>query len=178
MKRTILLSLFSVFTLLISAQSADHDYYKGLEHCSDLNLSADQVAKIRQLKREVGPKFAAIGKDRTLSGYEKGQKKRELALQHKAEIRKILTQDQINTWEAKHGKMSEGEGIKNIISDSYDAKLDALEDRYDADKKAIEKNRSLSKKERKEQLKSLKGTYKTEKESLKKQRKVSRETGV
>ena len=174
MKKTLLLLLVSIFTFSVYAQDSNESlYYQNIESSKDLGLTADQVARIKKLKKEVGPKFAAIGKDRTLSGYEKGQKKRALAEKHRAEIRAILTENQAQTWEQKYGTSS----VKDIISDSYDAKLDRLEDRYDAEKKAIERNDALSKDERKARIKVLKETYKAEKKALKSQKQAAK-TGI
>ncbi|WP_165045405.1 hypothetical protein [Dysgonomonas sp. ZJ709] len=177
MKKTLLLLVITVFTLSVYAQSAaETNYYNGIESKKDLNLSADQVAKIKKLNREVGPKFAEIGKDRSLSGYEKGQKKRALSLQHKAEIQKILTENQIAVWESKYGKMHNGQGIKDSMTDNIDAKLDALERKYKADEDAIENNKSLSKEERKARKNNLKAAYKGEKQKLKDQKDAVRNT--
>ena len=59
MKKT-LLSVISVFTLSAYSQASDIDsYYKGIESYRDLQLSAEQIAKIKKLKRKVGSKFVA-----------------------------------------------------------------------------------------------------------------------
>ena len=166
MKKTLLLLLIGMFTFSVYAQNPEENlYYENIELSKDLGLTVEQVAKIKKLKKEIGPQFAAIGKDRSLSGYEKGQKKRALALKHRDEIKSILTKAQIDKWEQKYGN-SKG---KNIISETYDISLDNLEDRFEADKKAIEKNNMLSKDEKKARVKELKAIYKAEKKRLKAQ---------
>ncbi|MBK5720694.1 hypothetical protein JGH11_07395 [Dysgonomonas sp. Marseille-P4677] len=175
MRKTLLLLLISVFALCANAQTVDYEnYYKGIESYGDLYLSSDQISKIKELQRSVGPKFAAIGKDRSLSGYEKGQRKRELALKHRAQIRSILNANQINTLEKKYGTIHEGDRIKDVISDSYDDKLDALEKKFEAEEDAIDDNPYLSKAEKKARIKTLKYNYKKEKENLKNQKKATK----
>ncbi|MBB4037154.1 hypothetical protein GGR21_003069 [Dysgonomonas hofstadii] len=168
MKKVLLILLVSTLALFSHAQSTQNEnYYKGIETYRDLQLSSEQIAKIKQLKKEVGPKFEAIGLDRSLSGYEKGQKKRELALKHKQEIESILTKEQIGLWEKKHGQYTSLDNVRKGVSDGYDSKADALEDKYDAEKSAIENNTSLSKDEKKVQKEALKQKYKAEKDKLK-----------
>lgn len=168
MKKTLLLLLIGILSVSAYSQNGDIDnYYKGIESYQDLHLSSEQIAKIKKLKREKGPQFTAIGRDRSLSGYEKGQKKRELAYKYRTEMQAILNADQVKTWENRYGKLSPDHSMKDTISDDFEAKLDALERKYDADKDAIENNRNLSKEEKKAQFKTLKNAYKTEKENLK-----------
>jgi len=168
MKKVLLILLVSILALSSHAQSAQNEnYYKGIESYRDLQLTSEQIAKIKKLKREAGPKFQAIGRDRTLTGYEKGQKKRQLAQELRQEIEGVLTKNQISQWESKHGKYTSLNDVKNNISDSYDQKIDALEDKYDAEISAIENNSSLSKSEKKAQKETLKQRYKAEKNKLK-----------
>lgn len=143
-----------------------------------LNLSAAQITRIKKLNREVGPKFEAIGRDISLSGYEKGQKKKLLALQHKKEIMEILTPEQRQIWEDRYGKISQDEGIRNIIQGEYNNRAKELDDKYESEKKVVEKNMKLSKDEKKDQLKALKYKYKEEKEHLKEECNVAINTGL
>lgn len=176
MKKTLLLLLISTFALCSSAQTISYEnYYKGIESYADLHLSPDQISKIKKLQREIGPRFAAIGKDRSISGYEKGQRKRDLALKHRAEIRAILTDDQMTILERKYGAIHQGDRIKDVISDSYDDRLDALEEKFETEKNAIDDNPYLSKSEKKTRIKELKAHYKVEKERLKKQKNTAKD---
>lgn len=171
MKKILLLLFIHVFTLSVYSQASDiESYYKGVESYRDLQLTSEQIAKIKKLKKEVGPKFEAIGRDRSLSGYQKGQRKRELALKHKQEIENVLTQKQISVWESKHGKYTSLDDIKDKISDSYDSKLDRLEKQYKKDKDLIEDNDRLSKSEKKSRKEALKEKYKADKDRLKKEK--------
>lgn len=103
MRKAILVFVASAFVSFTYAQDANFDVYKRIESDKVLNLSADQIAKIKKLNREVGAKFRAIGKS-NLPGYEKGQRKRALAIEHKAAIRKILMENQVKTWESHYRK--------------------------------------------------------------------------
>lgn len=177
MKKTLLLLFIGIFSFALSGYSQSYDvetYYKGIESYNDLHLTSEQIAKIQKLKREKGPRFAAIGRDRSLSGYEKGRRKRELALKYREEMHAILSEGQRTTWENRYGKFSPDYSMKDTISDDYEARLDALERKYDADKDAIEDNPSLSKEEKKAKEKALKNAYKAEKERLKAQKKVAK----
>lgn len=168
MKKILLTLLVSTFTLISFAQSTqDENYYKGIESYRDLQLTSEQIAKIKKIKREAGPRFQAIVRDRTLTGYEKGQKKRQLSLEIRQEIENVLTKGQVSKWEHKNGKYTSYNNLRNDISDSYDRKLDALESKYDAEKSVIEHNSSLSKDQKKAQKEVLKQKYKAEKNRLK-----------
>ena len=70
MRKAILVFVASAFVSFTYAQDANFDVYKRIESDKVLNLSADQIAKIKKLNREVGAKFRAIGKS-NLPGYEK-----------------------------------------------------------------------------------------------------------
>lgn len=175
MKKILLLLFILASSSATYAQTGDESlYYNNIEVYKDLQLSSGQAAQIKELKREVKKQFQAIGRDRTISGYEKGQRKRALALKHKSDIEKILTKNQINTFEYKYGKMSKNDGLKDIIGDTYEHKLETLEKRYEAEKEAIEDNDNLSKSEKKVRLESLKDTYKSQKESLKREKKSAK----
>lgn len=176
MRKAILILITSACVSFTYAQDVNFDSFKRIESDKVLNLSADQIAKIKQLNREVGPKFRAIGQS-NLSGYEKGQKKRALALEHKAAIRKILTEGQIKTWESHYGSMDSGEGLRGIIRDDYDTRIERLEEKYEKEKDAIE-NSSLSKDAKKSKVKALKNEYKAEKNRLKNERETATNSGV
>ena len=119
MKKVILALVASAFVSFVYAQDVNFDSFKRIESDKVLNLSTDQIAKIKKLNKEVGPKFRAIGRS-NLPGYEKGQKKRALALEHKAAIRAILSENQIKAWETHYGSMNNGEGLRGIMKDDYD----------------------------------------------------------
>lgn len=171
MKKTLLILLVGIVTISASAQTTqDETPYKGIESYRDLNLSTEQINKIKKLKREAGLEFAAIGKDRSLLGYEKGQRKRERAQKLRADIEEVLTKEQRSNWEKKHGEYTSLNDIKDKISDNFEKQSDVLETKYKADVKAVENNLTLSKEEIKAQKKSLKDNYKAEKKSLKEKR--------
>jgi len=168
MRKAILVFIAFACVSFAYAQDADFDAFKRIESDKVLNLSADQIAKIKKLNQEVGPKFRAIGQS-NLPGYEKGQQKRTLALEHKAAIKKILTEDQIKAWESHYGSMDKDEGMRGIINDSYDNRLEQLERTFEKEKEAIE-NSSLSKDAKKSKIKDLKSNYKADKDRLKDER--------
>lgn len=178
MKKVILFLFISIstFTSCAHAQDSKFDSTGKIESDKILNLSSDQVAKIKKLNQEAGAKFREIGQS-NLPGYEKGQQKQALALEHKASIQKILTDSQIKTWEKHYGNMDQNEGLRDIIKDEYDARLENLEKKYEREKKILE-NTSLPKDEKKSKLKALKQNYKIEKDRLKNERDKARTNGV
>ena len=166
--KTFILSI-AFLGICFATQAQKDNQYEGLELDKNLNLTKEQVSEIKNLNQGIGKQFAAIGQDRSLSGKEKGEKKRELALKHKQDIMAVLTPDQIVIWDNLYNKG--GEGIKNSLTDTLDDRLDALEDNYEKEKKAIEKNKNLSKAEKEEQKDALKAKYKADKDRLKNEKK-------
>ena len=73
--------------------------------------------------------------------------------------------------------MNNGEGLRDIMKDDYDNRLDQLEAKFEKDKEAIE-NSSLSKDVKKDKVRSLKNQYKQEKEHLKNERDAAIRSGV
>ena len=69
MRKAILVFVASAFVSFTYAKDENFDVYKRIESDKVLHLSADQIAKIKKLNREVGAKFRAIGKS-NLPGYE------------------------------------------------------------------------------------------------------------
>lgn len=173
MTKLILLTGISLFTLSFSACAQQNEstkestaiYADSLGHDQELGLTLQQREKISAINKSTGAKFEAIGRNSSLSGYQKGQQKRELALQHKKEIFNVLTAEQQKIWVQKYG--DERASIKDNVTDNAEQALEKLENRYEADKKLIEADHYLSKSEKKIRLEKLKSNYKNEKEKLK-----------
>lgn len=169
MKKTLLLLLIGISTISIHAQETNttnnpHFYYSGVENSNSLKLTTEQRNRIIKIKKEAGPKFAAIGRDHSLSGYEKGQKKKALSLQIKKDIQNVLSEDQSIKW---------GNYRKDLPIDylEKEAKIEAIENKIDsleAEYKAFEDNDYISKAEKK----AKKTAYKTEKDKLKAEKKA------
>ena len=176
MRKVVLTLVTLAFVSFAYAQDVTFDSFKRIESDKVLNLSADQIAKIKKLNKEVGPKFRAIGRS-NLPGYEKGQKKRALALEHKAAIKAILSEKQVQLWEEHYGSMDNRKGLRGIMKGDYDHRLDQLEVNFEKEKEAIE-NSSLSKDAKKAKVKVLKNEYKQEKERLKNERDTAIKSGV
>lgn len=177
MKKIIFTLCLCSFMLTSYAQKTQSDdYYKGIEYYENLKLTAEQKSSIKKVNQEMASQFAAIGKDRTLSGYEKGQKKRALSIKKQEAIQKILTENQKKIWadgaKANSDKTSSGDTtLRRSISNKYDSSLDKLSDKYEADKAKIENNPNLTKEAKKAQTKALKAAYKAQKEKMKKEKK-------
>lgn len=172
MKRNLFIIVFSLVSIVLFAQNVDENiiYYRFLETDNELGLTADQIAKIKKLNDDVAPKFELIGRDDSLSGREKGQRKREIAVMHKKEIKCILSPEQFDIWEKKYGRANNGEGIKKIFANNIDAKLISLEEKYKNDVKNVDNNPLLNKNDKNEQKRVLKNRYKVDKQRLKDQK--------
>lgn len=151
-------------------------YADSLERDQALGLTPQQEEKINAINKSTEAKFEAIGRNSSLSGYQKGQQKRELALQHKKEIFNVLTAEQQKNWLQKYG--DERASIKDNVTDKADEALEKLENRYDVDKKLIENDHYLSKSEKKIRLEKLKNDYKNEKEKLKEAKEKATSSGL
>lgn len=57
MRKVVLTLVTLAFVSFAYAQDVTFDSFKRIESDKVLNLSADQIAKIKKLNREVGPKF-------------------------------------------------------------------------------------------------------------------------
>lgn len=164
MKKAILVLITSAFVFSACAQNADFGSSNGTESDKVMNLSADQIAKIKKLNREAGLEFKAIGQS-NLSGYEKGQRKRALAAEKRDAVRKILTQSQIDIMNERFG-MTEDDNPRDVLKDEYEVCIKQAERKYEKEKADIE-NSSLSKEAKKSKIKELKNNYKSEKNKLK-----------
>lgn len=190
MKKILALILIATFSLSISAQDKndkDFYYYDGIENRSDYNISSSQRQQIIQIKKGIGRRYAAIGKDRSLSGYEKGQKKRELSKQIRKEIYDVLNSDQRSNWDKSRSSSSASVGSFNKFNqdvdrierniDDLERRIDDMEDAYDRRIDAVENDYTLSKSERKyrkQQLKDEKNAKKREMKNEKQRLKDSR----
>ena len=148
MRKVVLTLVTLVFVSFAYAQDVTFDSFKRIESDKVLNLSADQIAKIKKLNREVGPKFKAI-----------------------------LSEKQVQLWEEHYGSMDNRKGLRGIMKGDYDHRLDQLEANFEKEKEAIE-NSSLSKDAKKAKVKALKNKYKQEKERLKNERDTAIKSGV
>lgn len=119
------------------------------QHGKDQNgdLTTKQVQELRELKRQMKIEHQRIGRDRSISGYEKGQQKRAVSMKYQQKINELT-------------------GNKYYYSKS-NSRIDELERAYENNVKALEKRTDISKDEIKLRKKNLKSTYKTEKERLK-----------
>lgn len=163
MKKVLFMALLGACILHMSAQRENEgETYQKIQN--EIGLTSEQADKIKQINREYGRKFEAVGKDRSIPGYEKGQRKRELARQKQEEIRKILSSKQVEKWDYKYHSNYDN---RDILKDDIDEKIDRLEDKYEVQIDAIEDNPHLGKSEKKYQIKKLKAEFKAEKARLK-----------
>lgn len=181
MKKILIVLFMAAFCISVGAQDRndkDFYYYDGIENNNSYNITPQQRQQIIQIKKGIGRRYAAIGRDRSLSGYEKGQKKRELSLQIRKEIYDVLNSDQRKNWDKNHSydsKTSFKDYNKNVDNiereiDAIDRKIDRMEDEYDRKIDAVENDRSLSKADMKYKKQALKDEKKAKKREMKAER--------
>ena len=97
MKKTILSLVvilgLSLTSLSVSAQKKDH--HRGFQLGKELNLTADQAARLKEIKKDFNAKIIAIKSDTLLSKEESIAKMKTLGEQYKADSKAVLTPEQI-----------------------------------------------------------------------------------
>ena len=131
MKKIVLMfTVFFAFTAMSIAQTnaqpsptADVKKGRGKAHsqmAKDLNLSADQKVKLKEIKGSFKGKMQAIKTDQALTKEQKKTQVKDLFAAHEAEVKAVLSADQYAKWsEAKaqrkthvKGKHKEKKGAK------------------------------------------------------------------
>lgn len=180
MKQVFLIMTFVIAALTVNAQDADYykdyHYYDGIEYNNTYGITADQRSRIAEIKRNAGYRFAEIGRDRTISGREKGERKRALSLQIRKEISDILDENQKQSWDNHVSNRTTSNSpstsrstltdIENHIR-AIERQIDKEEREYDRRADEIDDNYMLSKDERKAQKRRLKNEWKDRKQQLK-----------
>ncbi|HAD78148.1 MAG TPA: hypothetical protein DCF99_00145 [Flavobacteriaceae bacterium] len=155
------------FTLFAMSSYAQHRPNDGnnrnvdilIERSDYYDISSSQKNKIIALKKQASKDFERIGRDRNLSGYEKGRRKREISNNLQRDIDKILNDNQRYKWSNSH----RDDYYKNRI----DNRLERLEDEYERDIKRIERNYFHDKNLMKRKKEIRKAEYKRAKERMK-----------
>ena len=83
------------------------------EFGKELNLSADQQAKVSSINSEFKTKMETLRSNSTLSQDEKREQFKKLAESHKTSLKAVLTQEQIAKMEAAR-KNHKGKRAKNL----------------------------------------------------------------
>lgn len=140
-----------------------------VEKSAYYGLSDQQREKLIQRKRSIGKEYAAIGRDRSLSGYEKGVRKRELSIQIDKDIRLILGDTQYNNYKGKFKGYHKDyyEDRKDYHKDRIEDEIDRLEDQYERDIQRIERKYKYDKSALKREKEVRKAIFKRDKEALK-----------
>lgn len=131
-----------------------------IERSDYYGISNSQKNKIIALKRQASKDFERIGRDRSIAGYEKGRRKREISIQLQHDIDRILNDSQRYKWSNSHYD-------NDYYKDRIDDRLDRLEDEYERDIKRIEHRYSYDKNLMKRKKEIRKAEYKRAKERLK-----------
>jgi periplasmic protein CpxP/Spy len=89
---------------------------KAKQAADDLGLSADQKAKMKEIGQSLKGKMKAIKSDASLTKDQKKVQTGEVAKQHEADIKAILSPEQFTKWDAmakeRRAKMKELRGKK------------------------------------------------------------------
>ena len=175
----LLLCFTCIATYSQNYRDSDYYYYENIENSKEYGISAGQKAKIIEIKKSIGLRHAAIGKDRSIRGAAKGEAHRKLNKQIRKEIDEVLNISQRgkwhddrtkdNKWKDDYYGWDDNRKIKKQL-DALDDKIDDIEDHYEDKIDKVEDDKSLTKTERKALIKSLKQEMKAKKEELKDQK--------
>lgn len=171
MKKGVLLAAFFA-TMAIQAQQVQQNQPENADISTLVNqsesygLSPAQREKLIARKKTIGKEYAAIGRDRSLSGYEKGVKKRALSQQIQEDIRAILNEEQYGQWSTYQRKYHQ----YDTRNEEIENQIDRLEQDYEQDIKAIEYQYRNDKYTLKKEKNKRKTRYKSERQKLKDQR--------
>lgn len=164
-----------IFSLSCQGQSKNYtkhhkdDMYDFLDQRDYYGITLEQKRQIIAKKKSLGRQMAEISNDRSLSGYEKGQKKRQLSLDIQNDIRDILNQGQINVqfWDDQSSNENWNVEHKDRFNDELEQAIDLLEDQYERDIEYLERRYPYDKQFLKQEKQYRKAIYKAEKNRLK-----------
>ena len=71
------------------------------QHADDLGLSAEQKTKMKEIGQSLKGKMKAIKSDEALTKDQKRAQVGEVAKQHEADVKAVLSAEQYTKWEAK-----------------------------------------------------------------------------
>lgn len=176
MKKILIAFLTTIISISAYSQNYkdnDYYYYDGVEKYQGFTITREQKNKIIAIKKSIGKRHAAIGRDSSLRGQAKGEAHRKLNQQIRKEIHDILDSSQRTEWDnyRKRSWTDESNSIERKL-DAIEDKIDDLEDYYDDLIDQVEDDKSLSKAERKARKNDLKKEFNIKKEELKKEKEV------
>ncbi|MGG5507085.1 MULTISPECIES: hypothetical protein [unclassified Myroides] len=175
MKKFVLLVAFMASTAIQAQQGRENkqenkDISILVNQSESYGLSPAQREKLIARKKTIGREYAEIGRDRSLSGYEKGVKKRALSLQIQEDIRAILNEEQYGQWSSYQQKKDYYATRYTQQNEELEYEIDRLERAYEQDIKALEQQYRNDKYTLKREKNKRKSRYKEERQKLKDQR--------
>lgn len=182
MKKTLFTLLICFISISIFSQDykdTDYYYYDGIEDINEIEISPSQKKAIIDIKKGIGKRHQQIGRDRSLSGYEKGQAHRKLNQQIRKEIDDILDSKQRTNWHKrkKNWDYKSSDSYRkwhrnNKRIEAIEDQIDDIEDYYDDLIDEIEDDESIPKAERKALEKALEREMDAKIKELKRQKKA------
>lgn len=181
MKRVFILVLISIITCTAYSQDykdSDYYYYDGLENYKGFSITSDQKSKIISIKKNIGRRHAAIGRDSSIRGAAKGEAHRKLNRQIRQEIYDVLDSSQRGKWDTYRGSRTDWHSNDRIERkiDNIEDQIDDLEDYYEKLIDQVEDNKSLPKDVRKARKNALKAELKSKKRDLKRQKETLKDS--
>ena len=176
MKKYILVAALCFVTVMHGQHVTEEHTNNGdiselIDQGENYGLSAQQREKLIERKKRIGREYAAIGRDRSLTGYEKGIKKRELSMQIERDIRAILYEEQYIQWSNYNRTKYKGQYREfDYTNDDIKSKIDSLEEEYERDIKQLEQKYRSDKYQLKREKNNRKALYKRQKQELKNQK--------
>lgn len=153
-----------LFSIMACAQSTNDDFQilNTINQSDELEISNQQKNQLLKLKKEAAKNFEMIGRDQSLSGYDKGIRKKEISITLYNQLNQILT----NTQREKLYRNLDYEAFKEYS----DYRIAVLENQYNKDIIQIKTDNNLTKEEKKEHIKQRKEKYKLDKKKEKNKR--------
>jgi Spy/CpxP family protein refolding chaperone len=172
------LVLFAIVTLLSMASFAQK--HKGhqdplLSHAAELNLSAEQSARLADLKREHRSAMEELKLNENITAAEKEARIHALRLKYREASKAVLTAEQLNKLQTlatdstyMNGKNSDDNDLQQTLqlSEEQTAKLKALQLQDQAEMKNIQQDTTITEANKKFRLEELKKDRRRELESI------------
>ncbi|MFP3594315.1 hypothetical protein [Chryseobacterium sp. SIMBA_038] len=153
------LCLFMVVFLNAQNNHNDNQLDFLIKNSSQYGLSLNQKNKIIALKKEAALKFESIGRNRYLSGIEKGNRKRQISMNLYKNINAILTPKQLEILERDHhydAYKAFVEDKSKKLEEEYKKDINHIKVLYKNDKDLMKLHKNKRKEKYKRDKKNLK----------------------
>ena len=175
MKQLVLLTIVTMLSLASFAQKHKGHHDPLLSHSAELNLSAEQTAKLTDLKREHRSAMEELKRNENITAADKEDRKHALRLKYREASKAVLTPEQLDKWKTlvadstymKDKNIEEKDLQENLqLTEEQTAKLKALQLQDQAEMKTIQQDTTITEANKKFRLEELKKDRRRELESI------------